>query len=78
MRLKPVYDLDEMNPRSLEVAFKGGKSKPPPPPPLVAPTPPVEEASVEIDDEQKKKKASTGKSRLKLPLADTATTVLNV
>ena len=35
---------------------------------VVAPTAPVEEASIEIGNEEKKKRASTGKSKLKVPM----------
>lgn len=80
MRLHSVYEMDMLDPRSLEVSFKGGgKSTPPPAAPPPNPTPPVEEAGVEIDtDEDKKSRAKTGKESLKLPLANTATTGLKV
>ena len=57
----------------------GGKSAPPPQAPVVAPVAPIEESSVEIDDDMdNKKKIKSGKSELKLPLANTANTGLKV
>jgi len=76
MHLKRIPLIDGLR---VDEAHKGGKAKEPEKQPLIAPTAPVEEASVEIgDDEDKKKKTKTGKSALKLPLADTASTGLKV
>ena len=68
-----------INGLSVDEAHKKGAPTPEPAP-LIAPTAPVEEASVEIEDsdEDKLKKIRTGKSSLKLPLADTGSTGLKV
>jgi len=76
MKFNTPYEEDGL--RSLEFAFKGGKSAPPPQAPLVSPVAPVEESSVEIGEDTEKKKLKTGKSELKLPLANTADTGLKI
>jgi len=79
MKFNTPYEEDGL--RGLEFAFKGGGkgAAPAPVAPIVNPVAPVEESSVEIgEDTEKKKKLKTGKSELKLPLANTADTGLKI
>lgn len=82
MLLKKIPLIDGLR---VDEAHKGGGGKggsAPAPQPIVQPAPAVQEASVEIGAEDneldKKQRLKTGKSSLKLPLADTASTGLKV
>lgn len=60
----------------------GGGAKPQPPAPIITPAPPTDEASVELvsdeKDEEKRKKGKTSKGELKIPLAVSKDTGLNI